>query len=450
MLVRQLSPESLNPQSDVGEPRPRRRASRPGAGRPQTGPRAVGRRLGTTSWWLYAGHLISLWALALSNLVHGLALIAAGVKWRARALPRWQWSRWSAVLGPLAAYVVFLIVSVGFSYDPRMSLEELNDVFVLSTLPLGALLVRGPRATRRLIDALLVVITLLALFGIGQYYLTDFGSLDNRIPGPFSHYQTFAGVLLIGDLLLIARLVSPTTGPRWPQWLAFSIVSWTLFLTLTRGSWVALVAAFAVIVVLRGRRRALALGLLALVVAMALAPASWRTRVQTIWDLRDASNYDRLCMLEAGAYMVRERPLFGLGPEMVRERYPIYRHPTAPRYEVTHLHNSFVQLAAERGLLSLGAYLWMMAAVFVLAYRGYRRTLRRGGGRADLYLGVLLVLVGFNVAGLFEANWRDTEVQRLVLFVLAVPLCLRAARASRPSGSSLSQAPGSVVTLGDR
>ena len=36
----------------------------------------------------------------------------------------------------------------------------------------------------------------------------------------------------------------------------------------------------------------------------------------------------------------------------------------------------------------------------------------------------ILVLVGFNLAGLFEANWRDSEIQRLVLFLLAVPCCV--------------------------
>ena len=29
------------------------------------------------------------------------------------------------------------------------------------------------------------------------------------------------------------------------------------------------------------------------------------------------------------------------------------------------------------------------------------------------------------VAGLFEHNWGDTEVQRVVLAVLALPFCLR-------------------------
>ena len=110
---------------------------------------------------------------------------------------------------------------------------------------------------------------------------------------------------------------------------------------------------------------------------------------------------------------------------MVDVRYPIYRHPAAPRQWVPHLHNSFIQLAAERGLLSLVALLWIMGASFLAAWRGYRREVAEGGGRQDLYLGVILALLAFHLAGLFEDNWSDTEVQRIVLFAAAIPYCLR-------------------------
>jgi hypothetical protein len=62
----------------------------------------------------------------------------------------------------------------------------------------------------------------------------------------------------------------------------------------------------------------------------------------------------------------------------------------------------------------------MMGAAAAAAFSGLRRAGLRGS-RADLYLGTLLALLAFNVAGLFEYNWGDTEVQRLVLFVLALP-----------------------------
>ena len=87
-------------------------------------------------------------------------------------------------------------------------------------------------------------------------------------------------------------------------------------------------------------------------------------------------------------------------------------------------------------MLSVVAYLWLMVAVFVMASRGYRDEGGLEGHRADIYLGVLLSLVALNVAGVFEANWRDTEIQRWALFLLAVPVCLKLTPGSGPAETS--------------
>ena len=271
----------------------------------------------------------------------------------------------------------------------------------------------------------MAAITFFAIYGIVQNYVGDYGTLHRRVPGLFSHYQTFAGVLLLGALLLVARLTSGNRRHRLWYGAALFLVVWAMLLTLTRGAWVAFMVTLGVFVLLRARRhfgKYLAAAGIALVLFVSFAPESWSSRMRSIVDVRDASNYDRLCMADAAFYMISERPLFGIGPEMVRHRYPLYRHPTAPRFTVPHLHNTFLQLAAEQGLLSLLAYLWLMGAGLVLAWRGYRKTPQ--GSPADLYLGVILAIIGFNLAGLFEDNWRDTEVQRLILFLLAVPVCL--------------------------
>jgi O-antigen ligase len=139
-------------------------------------------------------------------------------------------------------------------------------------------------------------------------------------------------------------------------------------------------------------------------------------------------------MLEAGLAMIRERPLFGLGPELVERRYAIYRSPAAPRYDVPHLHNNLLQLAAERGLPALASYLGLTLAAMAVAWRELAREGGSKSRRADLYVGVMLALLAFNLAGLFENNWGDTEVQRPVLFVLAIPFCLRAGVRAQDEG----------------
>jgi len=402
----------------------------------------------------YALHLLTVFGLALSNILLGLTLALAP---RALAERRVRWQVLQPVLLPMGFYLIFLTASILMSYDVRTSLFSFGETFAMATLYLGPGLVRGERELRRLVDAMIAVAALLALRGLSQYLWMNFGELDQRIRGPFSHYMTFSGVLLICDVLLVTQMVCGRAARSVWRWVALALINAALVGTMTRGAWVALGGALLCLLAVYGRRRVrgrpglagegreaqgqppreprhrgrryAAICALALLAVFLAAPASVLRRATSIFDLRDPSNYDRLCMIDAGLHMIAERPFVGLGPDMVDHRYEIYRQPTAPRYWVPHLHDSFLEMAAERGLPSLAAYLWMMIAGVRLALRRYRAEGGLAGGRADLYLGSVLALLAFNLAGLFENNWGDAEVKRLALFALMMPFCLALAAA---------------------
>ncbi|HEX5759783.1 MAG TPA: O-antigen ligase family protein [Thermoanaerobaculia bacterium] len=376
--------------------------------------------------WLFAAQLFAVPTLAISNIFLGLALLAAPAAARAA---RVSWRRLAPLAVPLGLYVLLLLASIAGSYDVGRSLRGATEVFNLTPLLLAPLYVRGERAVRRLVAGFEILGALLAGWGLAQWAM-GWGGLDQRIRGPFSHWMTYAGVLLVCDLLLLASITA-RRGWRSPwRWAGLMLVNLALLQSLTRSAWVALGLALTVLLLARAPKLLLAYPAAAALFVL-LAPVPLLHRMTSIVDLDDISNYDRVCMAEAGLRMVADRPLFGLGPQMVERLYPIYRTPTAPRNSVPHLHNNLLQIAAERGLPALASYLALMLGSAVVAYRCYRREGGRAGPRADLYLGVMLTLLAFNVAGLFENNWGDTEVQRVVLFVLAVPFCLLAAEGPR-------------------
>lgn len=387
---------------------------------------------GNTGFWLFLGQLVTTFGIALSNFLLFFTLVWAAVRRRRLffAAGDEDRRRRRTLLYPLAAYVLCFALSAAFSYDPATSLPELSQLYSALTLPLALLLVRGERQVRLVVSAVIAISVVLAIYGLAQFAFTDYGPLHQRIPGPFSHYMTFSGVLLLGLALIAGRVASSRGWRRKVNWIALAVVGPALVLTLTRSAWLGAFAVATAAFALQ-RRRVLvgyaAAVVLAAVSLAAVAPAIWPTywqRATSVVDIRNPSNYDRLCMLWAGGQMIADRPLTGIGPAMVREWYPVYRHPTSVRARVKHLHNTFVHMAASRGIPSLLCYLWLMGAAAALAIERYRREGRRAGPRAGLYLGVLFALLALNVAGLFEANWRDTELQRWVLFLLALPVCL--------------------------
>ena len=389
------------------------------------------RRASPAPWWprlrfaLYAGHLLAGFAIAISNSLLGLAVLAAPWSRDRPLLP--AAARRPAALGAL--YLLALGASILASPEPAYSARALSEVFSFATFFLALAWVRGERQVRWLLDAAILVGAVLALSGLAQLAV-GYGDLDRRIRGPFSHYMTFAGYLLPLDLVLIARLMgrrAATAGGGPSGWLDRPAVAWTalaainlaLAASLTRSAWLALAVALAGLCALARPRLLLAAPVVA-ALFLVVAPVPMVERALSIADLGDESNYDRLCMAEAGLRMVAERPLLGIGPDQVKRRYPIYRHPSAPRWTVPHLHDAFLQVAAERGLPALAAMLALLGGSALAAWRGWRR----GGPAADVHLGALGGLTAFAVAALFENNWGDTEVQRYLLFLLAVPFAL--------------------------
>jgi O-antigen ligase len=148
------------------------------------------------------------------------------------------------------------------------------------------------------------------------------------------------------------------------------------------------------------------------------------------FDTTQSSNFDRIRMLEGGVEIIRDYPLFGVGPANIKEVYPLYRRADAPRFRIPHLHNNVVQIWAERGVLALAAYLLLLALFTRECARCWRSTARM---YAQIGVGVL---VSLTIAGMFEFNFGDTEVllSLLDLFALVVVSCEGAGIPEPPAG----------------
>ena len=382
---------------------------------------------------LYAAHLLTLFGIALSNVALGLGITLFPLLREARDA---AFRRARPLLLAALVYAALLAIAVVFSQDPATSLDALRELFTLAALPLAIGSIAGERRLRWLFDAAILATALAAAAGLAQFWI-GFGDLDRRIRGPFSRFMTFSGILLLADLMLLARLMFRTRaapsealrpsrlGAPWLAWAALVAINLALVGSLTRNAWIGLAVGGGWLLWMR-RRRLLLWVLPAAAAFVVLAPVPVLARALSVTNLSDESSYDRLCMLEAGVRMVAEHPLLGIGPNMVERLYPIYRHTSAARLNVPHLHDSYAQLAAERGLPALASYLALLGVALMRARRGYfaERAAAGTGTRADVWLGVSAALIAFSVAGLFENNWGDTEVQRVALLLLAAPFCL--------------------------
>ena len=110
----------------------------------------------------------------------------------------------------------------------------------------------------------------------------------------------------------------------------------------------------------------------------------------------------------------------------VKQHYPEYRDPAARRPGTSHLHSNPIQIAAERGLVGLAAWLAIWIAFFVAAGRIYAALPAARAEDRALVAGSLAAVAGFLIEGLFEYNFGDSEVIGLVWVVMAFPFVVGA------------------------
>jgi len=339
--------------------------------------------------------------------------------------------RWP-LLGVLLAFAAWTVLSALASDDPARSLRSLRGLVWLATPYVLLAALPDTASARRFLTALLVGLTGVAALAVVQVLacsavepqalagpIAELFRKCERARGFFSIYMTLGGVLM---LVLVAALPGV---PREPRRRVSFLLAWglgaaALALTFVRGAWLGF-GLGVVVGALGGRRRAVTLTVLGVGAGLLLLLPGVLDRARTIGDVRDPTTRERLAMLEAGLSMLEERPIFGAGPGQVRGLYPLHAPDYAVRRSTSHLHNSPLQIAVERGLPGLALWLAIFGGFFVRALRILAAVPADRRGARALVLGSLSAMAAFLVAGLFEYNFGDSEVWLVAGSLMALP-----------------------------
>jgi O-antigen ligase len=313
---------------------------------------------------------------------------------------------------PLAVYGVASTIS-SLVAPRRVHHDPLEIALWLKMLLFAAALTlfrTVPRLRSLAVYAHAICATWIAGEGLLQFLSERQRDLEHRITGPSTHVMTYSGLLLPLSLFLIILSIHK----RKAIFIAPAVLATgALLLTFTRSAWLGWLSAILVLIV-AVRPRWTLVAIPALIVAFAILPMSIFSRAVSSFDTTQASNLDRIRMLQAGVEMVRDYPLFGVGPANVKPMYPLYRLADAPRFRPPHLHNNVMQIWAERGILALAAYL-LLLALFI------RECVRAWNGPSRMWAQIgIAVTVAMTVAGLFEFNFGDTEPFLLLMDVFAL------------------------------
>jgi O-antigen ligase len=248
--------------------------------------------------------------------------------------------------------------------------------------------------------------------------------LDDRMTGFTSLWMTFGGIEMIVVLMLLSLLMFSAARQRWVGWIAAAVLLVSIVMGLTRS--IFLLGVPAGLLYLLWNRRPWMATLLpaAAVLGFVVAPPAIRERVKSVVRPHEGvdSNEHRYITRRVGWEMIRAHPIFGLGPEQVGRQFLQYvpddLPKPLPRGWYGHLHNIYLQYAAERGVPATIFMLWWMAVMI----RDFRRALQNPALSDDARFvlhGAIAVIIAVLAEGLLEHNLGDSEVLTLFLSVVA-------------------------------
>ncbi|MDE3198679.1 MAG: O-antigen ligase family protein [Acidobacteriota bacterium] len=399
------------------------------------------------SLWLAIASAVSiLLSIAISQILLALAVSALMLS----GLPL----RWPRIAIPIGLFLIWSVIALVFSPDPAWGLAQERKVFVYLTMLTLFSAIQSISQAKWLAWLWMAVGSFTAGRGILQFVRDEINAraahrdfyhyyVADRITGFMGHWMTFSGQELFVFFLLIAFLFFGRFERKW-FWLwipCATVTGLALAFSGTRSVWAAAVLGGVYLLWMWRKWAVIAVPAVAVLV-LAFGPEAIRIRANSIVhpETQTDSNEHRYVCRRLGWEMIKAHPLLGVGPdeiekESVRMAYlPKDIHLPLPQGYYGHLHNFYIQYAAERGI---PATLFIVAGL-LLALWDFRNALLRlppGRSAQRFFLhAAIACIAGAMAAGYYEYNLNDTEV--LTVFLGVMCLGYLAAGQSAPAVSS--------------
>jgi O-antigen ligase len=372
-----------------------------------------------------------IFGLTAASAVAVLVSIAAAEILLAMACLSWLLFRprrmvWPGYVIPLLVFMATTVLSLAMSSQPSIGMGVVRKFVLFAMGLLAANFVIDDDRARLCYAALLGVAAVTSLAALGQFALrymkfqatqslTDDPTVLARITGFMGHWMTFSGEQLLIWCAAVPAVV--VLGRRWL--LPLGIVGAALVLSFTRSAWLGALGGFLAVGLLLPRKIVIGV-VVPLALVVAAASGLIYHRISLSFEQQDFSpDSSRLVMAITGFQMIQDHPIFGVGPERIHTEFPRYYHGNdLANFYYGHLHNNILQIAAERGLLCLAAFLWFIFEV----YADLGRMLKTAADKSRWnILSAIAAVTGFLIAGLFEYNFGDSEVLLLLLFIISLP-----------------------------
>ncbi|MBL7070874.1 MAG: O-antigen ligase family protein [Candidatus Omnitrophica bacterium] len=309
---------------------------------------------------------------------------------------------------PIGAYILVGVLSTANSMSIPLSLEGLFFKLFEGVMIFFIVVevIDSEERLRRVLSLILISIVFISADGIFQSFTgTDFirgrAALGTGIQGPFDNPNGFAGWLVVMAPIALSLAYF---GKKYKAVLCIisgmAVVS--LFLTHAKGALIAFILSLVFLGLFKSKKLLIAIIVLMLALSF-LNPGFISRFADSARKILEISKFDRPRMWAEALSVMEDFPLVGCGLNTYAAFMPIYPH------------NSYLHMAAEAGLLGLGAFIWIMVVLFKVSLENLKKT--RNAFHSTVLIGFLAGLFGFLAHSFVEVNFFTLQLGNLMWFM---------------------------------
>lgn len=362
--------------------------------------------------------LFSMFSISLTQISGGIG----GIAWLTKTHLTRSWGELKLPLGiPILLFVLACILAVITAVDPGNSYKSLKKLLQLLIFFWVINNVKDEKQQNLLVLLLVAGGCVASLTGVYQAWIQGI-TVNERVEGTLSTYMTFAGLLMLTGMFTFGRFVFREKREFWLL-LPFTLMSVCLLLTLTRQAWLGYMAGL-LFLIFCWRKIFVVIIPVLIVIVMIFPPEPVRDRFQSMLDLQDENLQIRLALWRGGWEIFKDHPVTGCGFKCVDVVHSQYPDPKGYVAKYKGLHNNFIQVLVDTGVLGFGAWLSIWIGYFLALFK----IVARQRTYPWIPMASAASVIAFLAGGFFEVNFYDAEVVMLLYFIMALPFTFAASR----------------------
>lgn len=356
--------------------------------------------------------LVLLTGIALVKMIHQPQWIPLSLKKH----PLFMW---------LLVYLFWIAITCFYSAEPVLSVKYLlaKSWYIVPFVILPQLLLTSQSRIQKMALCLLIPMLLVVLQTLARHtlYQFSFENVKKTLAPFFRNHVSYSSMLVC--LMPVAWCVWKLTPAEHPKrkWLLYGLLIGVagLFFAYSRGAWIALLAGFSAIWIIRKKWMG-AMVILAITIVtvstiwlvtdkkyMEFAPdhdrtvfhTDFREHMRATVEMKDVSTAERFYRWIAGVRMFADKPITGFGPNSFYRHYKPY---TVGRFETwvsdntehSTVHNYFILTALEQGVIGLVLFCILYFGMLLRVQKLYHQLQSRFYRTVALTVAIVLMMIG--------------------------------------------------------